>query len=150
MRVYIVQHAEAKREEKDPARPLSEKGWRDIDKILHLLRGKEIEVSRIFHSGKLRAKQTAEKLGEAINSLEGIKETDGLAPLDDSNIWSNRLKEEVNDIMLVGHLPHLSRLASLLLTGDPNLEIIRFKMGGVNCLEKDEEGNWSIQWIIIP
>ncbi|MCW3975868.1 MAG: histidine phosphatase family protein, partial [Candidatus Bathyarchaeota archaeon] len=77
MKLYLVQHAGAKKEEEDPVRPLSEKGWRDIDKILNFLKGKGIGVSKIFHSEKLRAKQTAEKLGEAINSSDGIIETDG-------------------------------------------------------------------------
>ena len=150
MTIYLVQHAEAKRKEEDPTRPLSEKGLSDIDKISQFLRGKEIRVSRILHSGRLRAKQTAEKLGEVISSLEEVKETDGLAPLDDPNIWGERLRGDVNDVMLVGHLPHLSRLAALLLTDDPNHEVIRFGMSGVICLAKGEEGSWSIQWMVIP
>ncbi|MCZ2845213.1 MAG: histidine phosphatase family protein [Candidatus Bathyarchaeota archaeon] len=68
MKLYLVQHAEAKQEEEDPARPLSEKGWENLDKISDFLKGKDIKVSKIFHSGKLRAKQTAEKLSEAIDS----------------------------------------------------------------------------------
>ncbi len=150
MKLYLVQHAEAKKEEEDLARPLSEKGWKDIDKILNFLKGKGIEVSKIYHSGKLRAKQTAEKLGEVINSSDGIIETDGLSPLDDPEIWVGRLEEEENDIVIIGHLPHLSKLSSLLLIGDASREVIRFKMGGVICMKKNQESKWSIQWMVTP
>jgi len=76
MKLYLVQHAEAKKEEEDRARPFSEKGWKDMDK-----------VSGILHGRKLRAKQTVEKLGEVVRPTEDINETDGLAPLDDPTIW---------------------------------------------------------------
>lgn len=138
------------KEEEDPARPLSEKGCKDIDKISNFLKGKGIWVSKIFHSGKLRAKQTSEKLFEAINPSDGIIETDGLSSLDDPKIWVERLEKEENDIMIIGHLPHLSKLASLLLIADTRLEVIRFKMGGVICIEKNQERKWSIQWMVTP
>jgi phosphohistidine phosphatase len=150
LKLYLVQHAEAKKKEEDPVRPLNEKGWNDIDKISNFLKGKEIEVSKIFHSGKLRSKQTAEKLVEAINSSNGIIETDGLSPLDDPKTWIKKLDEKKKDIMIVGHLPHLSKLSDFLLTGELNHEVIRFKMGGVICIEKNQEGKWSIQWMVIP
>ncbi|MCW3974918.1 MAG: phosphohistidine phosphatase SixA [Candidatus Bathyarchaeota archaeon] len=150
MKLYLAQHAEAKKEEEDPARSLSEKGKRDLDKISNFLKGKGIKVIKIFHSGKLRAKQTAEKLSEAIDSSNGIIESDGLSPLNEPEIWFERLEEEKDDIVIIGHLPHLSKLASLLLLGYTHHEAIRFKNGGVICLEKNQERKWSIQWMVTP
>jgi phosphohistidine phosphatase len=150
VRLYLVQHAEAKREEEDPARPLSEKGWEDVKRITKFFRGKGIEVFKILHSGKLRARQTAEALAEGILPKEGVEEAEGLSPLDDPNIWREKLEGESKDIMLVGHLPHLSRLVGLLLTDDQNRKLVDFKMGGVVCVERDENGKWSIQWMLIP
>ena len=150
MKLYLVQHAEAKGEEEDPARPLSEMGWKDLEKVTSFLRKRGIEIARILHSGKLRARQTAEKLSEVVRSSEDVQENEGLAPLDDPAKWENRLREETADVMLVGHLPHLSKLAGLLLTGDSNRRVINFKMGGVVCLERDEKGSWSVGWMIIP
>jgi phosphohistidine phosphatase len=150
MKVYLVQHAEARKREEDPTRALSEEGWRDLERVSNTLRVKDIEVAAILHSGKLRAEQTAEKLSEVVGSSGGVGETDGLAPLDDPNIWSGRLEAELNDVMLVGHLPQLSRLAGLLLAGDPNRKVISFRNGGVTCLERNEEGNWSVEWIVTP
>jgi phosphohistidine phosphatase len=51
--------------------------------------------------------------------------------------------------MLVGHLPHLSRLASALLLGDPGREIVRFRMGAIVCLVR-AEGRWLLQWVLTP
>jgi phosphohistidine phosphatase len=52
--------------------------------------------------------------------------------------------------MLVGHLPHLSKLSACLLCGEDTRKILNFQMSGVVCLERDEEGNWSVQWMLIP
>lgn len=103
LRLYLVQHAEAKPQAEDPARPLSDKGRSGIRKVADFLKARELKVSKIFHRGKLRARQTAEALAEGISSGE-IEQADGLAPLDDPCIWKDRLKEELEDVMLVGHL----------------------------------------------
>ncbi len=147
MKLYLVQHAEAKEKEEDPSRPLSEKGLKDVEKMANFLKGK-IKVAKILHSGKLRAKQTAERLNESIQSSEGIKEVDDLAPLDDPRIWEKKLRDEEKDVMIVGHLPYLGKLAGLLLVNDQNRTIINFKMGGIVCLEKNAD--WSLQWILTP
>ncbi|MCX7914224.1 MAG: hypothetical protein N2511_06535 [Thermodesulfovibrionales bacterium] len=47
-------------------------------------------------------------------------------------------------------LPHLSKLASLLLCGDAQRDIITFKRAGVVCLKRFDNGVWSIQWMVIP
>jgi len=150
MNLYLVQHADAKNKEEDPARPLSKKGFQDLEKVSSFLEVKGIRVTKILHSGKLRAKQTAEILNEVIPSSEGVMKTEGLAPLDDPYIWGKRSKEESNDLMLVGHLPNLRRLAGLLLTDNADKRVIDFKKGGVLCLQRDEEDNWSVGWMIIP
>lgn len=147
MKVYLIQHAEAKREEEDPTRPLSERGIFDIKKIANFLKGK-INVKKILHSGKLRAKQTAEILAEII-SCEEVKEIDGLAPMDNPKIILERLNEEKDDIILVGHLPHLEKLSSILLIKEEK-KIIEFKMGGIVCLERKDREEWTLQWMLIP
>lgn len=51
--------------------------------------------------------------------------------------------------MIVGHLPHLSRLASSLLTGRQDAEVVGFQYGGVVCLERTNDG-WKLGWMIVP
>lgn len=147
MFIYLVQHAEAKPESEDPQRGLSEKGVNDIRKIASFLSKLNIQVEEILHSGKLRAKQTAEVLAEALKIK--ASQTDGLAPLDDPEIWADKLKNIDRSVMLVGHLPHLGRLASLLLCGDKEKNVVSFKMAGVVCLKGEREA-WSLNWMIIP
>ena len=150
MFVYLVQHADAKKEEVDPSRALSEKGLQDIKKVAFYVSQLNIKVYKIFHSGKLRAKQTAEVLSENLKPTKGITEVGGLAPLDDAEIWEERLKGMTDDIILVGHLPHLDRLASLLLCGNADKNVVSFKMAGIVCLKRNDIGEWSLQWTLTP
>jgi phosphohistidine phosphatase len=53
-------------------------------------------------------------------------------------------------IMLVGHLPHLGRVAALLLTGDQERNVINFHMGGVLRLGRVTAGKWAVDWMVVP
>ena len=149
MRLYLVQHAEAKPKEEDPERHLSERGQSDIRKVASFLSQKGLGVKKIFHSGKPRALQTAEALAEALKP-EVLDVSDGLAPLDEPSLWADRLNESEEDTMLVGHLPYMSRLAGILLGRDAEREVVNFQMGGVVCLVKHESGRWALDWMVIP
>jgi len=151
VRLYLVQHAEAKREEEDPARPLSERGWADIRKVAAFLQAHPLPPLRaIYHSGKTRAAQTAEVLAGVLESSEGCRATDGLDPLADPGLWIERLREMSEDIMLVGHLPHLDRLSARLLSAGAIAEgLIAFRMGGIVCLHR-EGAIWRLRWMLIP
>ena len=149
MLVYLVQHGDAKREEEDPSRPLSEKGIRDVKGVASHISRLNIGVEEVLHSGKLRAKQTAEIISEKLKIAKGISETDGLSPMDDANMWAERLNKRTDTLMLVGHLPHLGKLASSLLCSEKERNVVAFKMGGIVCLKRDDTG-WSLQWMITP
>jgi phosphohistidine phosphatase len=152
MFLYLIQHGEARREEEDPSRPLSDKGVQDTEKAAVYLSRLGIVIKDILHSGKLRAKQTAEIIARSLTPVgfRNLAETDRLAPLDDPGIWEDRLRYMADDIMLVGHLPHLGRLSSLLLCGDREKTVISFKMGCVVCIERDGKGIWSVRWMVTP
>ncbi len=151
MNLYLVQHAEPKPKEEDPERPLSEKGRSYVRKVAAFsAKIADIKLSTIFHSGKTRARQTAEELAEYLSPMEGVKESDGLKPLDDPSIWAERLTERKENIMLVGHLPHMSKLAARLLSNDENEKIVNFQMGGIVCFGRDESDTWAIRWMVIP
>ena len=151
MRLYLVQHAKAKSKDEDPDRPLTDQGWNDIKKVAAFIAGnKQILVNNIIHSGKTRARQTAEVLAEELEPTGGIFQGDGLGPMDEASLWITRLVEEKEEIMLVGHLPHLNKLISRLLGYDENKQIVAFKNAGVVCIERDETGNWSVTWMVTP
>jgi len=148
--LYLVQHAEPKRKEEDASRPLSDKGWKDIKKIAEYAKDHlHINIEQIVHSGKLRAKQTAEVLAEYLNPKEMVID-ENLAPLANPKVWQKRLAERTKDIMLAGHLPHLGKLASILLVDNEDKGVITFRMGGIVCFEREQEGCWTILWMITP
>lgn len=69
--------------------------------------------------------------------------------MDDPQEAKRLIQQASKPLMLVGHLPHLSRLASLLILGDAGKEVIRFRMGGVVCLGRNDNG-WSVNWALVP
>lgn len=149
MKIYLVQHGEAKSEKEDPERPLTDKGKQEVELVAHYVSKCGIEVAEILHSSRLRAKQTAELLAQHLSPPQGIREVEGLAPLDDPHVAQELVQGARKPLMIVGHLPHLSRLASLLALGTTDKEIIKFAMGGVICLDYGDNV-WSIQWALIP
>jgi len=149
MLLYLVRHAEAKNEHEDPERPLNENGLVQIKKTASFAEKAGVKVSTILHSGKARARETAEVLAERLRPADGVAPSDGLSPGDDPNIWARRLNGADEDMMLVGHLPHLSRLASLMLVKDANRDIISFENAAIVCLQR-EITKWSVRWMVIP
>jgi len=151
MNLYLVQHAEAKQKEEDSRRSLSDKGEADIEKVAAFVaEHTTLKIGHILHSGKTRAQQTAEVLAKHLNSSDSVTAAEGLEPLADPSIWVNRLTEEKEDLMLVGHLSHLDKLAAKLVCGDESKSVVTFQMGGIVCLAKEETGTWSLRWMVIP
>lgn len=148
MLLYLVQHGKAKDEDDDPDRPLTDEGRREVESVMLLLmRYGAVTASRVVHSGKRRAAETAEIIATKLDA--DVEEGDALGPTDDTEAWAERLRDTQRDVVLVGHLPHLSRLASRLLVGDPEAGIVAFANGGVVALERDDD-HWSLQWAIRP
>ncbi|MFQ5854860.1 MAG: phosphohistidine phosphatase SixA [Anaerolineae bacterium] len=151
MNLYLVQHAEAKSEAEDPERPLTDKRWQDVRKVADFLaRQAGLRVHQILHSGKTRAHQTAEVLAEQLKPSEGVQAVEGLEPLADPSIWANRLAALEHDVLIVGHLPHLSKLTALLVCEDENQEVVKFQIAGVVCLGQGAAGGWVVRWMVIP
>ena len=77
--------------------------------------------------------------------------TQGLAPKDSPAFVADVVNDWAEDTMLVGHLPNLSRIASLLVTGDADETIVYFQPGTVLCLERGESGRgWTVTWVMRP
>ncbi len=149
MRIYLVQHGLAKDASEDAARPLSDQGREDVTRCAGFLSlFEKPRPVKILHSGKLRAEQTAEMFAEAWGGI-AVERTLDLSPNDDPSVWSAHLASMSADVMLVGHLPHMQRLAGLLLCGDPSREAVHLRNGGVVCMEKRESG-WSVLWQVNP
>jgi len=150
MKLYLVQHAKASSKEIAPERPLSDQGRRDIQKIAAFIKPLNLCVEHLWHSTKKRAIQTAEILAEAVKINEVKMARDGLAPNDDVTQLKYELVQNEQDIMIVGHLPFMAKLASLLLTGQELAGTAAFKQGGIVALSSSEPNQWQIDWMVIP
>jgi len=150
MELYLVQHGEAASQEVDAARPLTDCGRGAVLQVARSAHAAGIRVAALYHSGKLRARQTAEILATELGVKEAAIVLDGLSPSDDPSVAAGVLDSLGSPALLVGHLPHLSRLCSLLVTGDPELQIVRFRMGGIVALTSDDRGAWGVSWMLTP
>jgi len=147
MYLYLVQHGEATSEKVNSLRPLSEKGRSDVEKVASFMKNAGVKTGQVWHSTKLRAKETAAIIAEALAFT--MMEKEGLAPNDPPAQWIERVNKAEENIIIVGHLPFLQRFVSLLLTGSESNEAVKFQQGGVVCLEKGDS-RWSIAWMVVP
>ena len=150
MRIYLMQHGKPVPKEEDADRPLSDQGKGDVGKMSKFLRNSGVKVQEAFHSGKTRARQTAEIMVSQLKPDGKAQKRAGLSPLDDVKEIASQIKDADKDLLIAGHLPHLGKLASLLIAGDQGVPVVSFQQGGVVCLEKDEEGGWSVAWMLVP
>ena len=148
MRLYLVQHGEAKSKEQDPQRHLTDKGLQDVQKAADFIRPL-VTVGAMWHSGKARAAQTAEILASTITVSQGALQRDGLAPNDPIDRIAKELSSLDEDVMIVGHMPFLGKLVSVLVAGDESANVVAFQQGGMVCLERDDDKTWRVKWMMI-
>lgn len=150
MKLYLIQHGEAASEEVDPLRPLTAKGQEDVHKIASFLRKAEVRPGLIYYSEKLRAKQTAEIITSTLGLKELSKERRQLLSQDAPKDIINEISQKADDLMIIGHLPFLSKLSAFVLTGQEDINLIAFQQGGIVCLQRDERQRWQVAWMIVP
>lgn len=150
MKLYLVQHGEACAKEVDPDRPLTDRGREDIERLTGFLGRAGIQVGQVIDSGKLRAAQTADLLAQTMAPLVELETHDQLQPNDDPAAidWAQAIGGR--DALVVGHLPFMARLVSLLVAGDPDRPVVAYQPGSIVCLERDADGRWQIDWMIRP
>lgn len=145
MRAYLVHHAEALPPDVDPMRPLSSAGLAHAARLGEALRARGARPQAVWHSGKLRARQTAEACWRACNPLASYAAVRGLQPEDDPDTVAVALEAEDDDVLLVGHMPHLPALLHRLLTGRRDRAQAAFPPHGCVALERTATG-WTELW----
>jgi len=157
VRLYLVQHGKARPKDEDPDRPLTDEGREDVQRVgARLAAGTEPpEIRRIVHSGKTRARETAQELAEIVRSgasAPSVAQSDALGPTDDPSTWADRARSgEADGTMLVGHLPYMERIAASLVEDDAEAEVVTFSKGGVLCVGSDgDDGGWTVRWCVTP
>ncbi len=150
MDLYLMQHGAATAEAENPDRPLTAEGRDDVERVATRARAAGVRADRCLHSGKLRAEQTAAILAEALESTcesrAGMNPGDSVAPL------ARRLGEQADGtVVIVGHLPFLDRLASLLVAGREDGQVLRFVNAGlVRLVPKSSGTGFAVAWVLVP
>lgn len=150
MALYLVQHGAAHPGESDQERTLTDQGRRDVTRIAEVARGYRVKVNAVMHSGKTRARQTAEIFSQRLGPDIPIYVETGMGPKDDAAAFADRL-DNTADRMYVGHLPFMERLTSFLVGASVERPVFRFQNGGILCLDLlPETGLWIIKWSLMP
>ena len=139
MNLYLVRHGDAVSDLRDPARPLSERGRAELQTLAQCL-APQLDNADIVHSGKTRAEQSAQILQTVALPNASLAVREGLNPNDDVESLAQSLEHEHGDLVVVGHLPYVSRLTSLLVCGDPDRSMYMFDTGTCVALQR--------QWIV--
>lgn len=145
--IYLVHHAEAVITEVDPMRPLSARGRATVAHLALQATQRGVCPLYIWHSGKLRARQTAEAFWKACNPFATMTAKRGLQPAD-SPVWiRDQFQGDIRELMAVGHMPHLERLLKLMLGVEVPTEemLINFPRNGMVALHPIGD-SWEEQW----
>lgn len=144
MNLYLVHHGDAVGPDVDPRRPLSAVGRAAVDFVAAKAAARGARPAIVWHSGKLRAKQTAEAFWRACNALAEFSATRDIQPGDPAVWMRDRLRGEPRDVLIAGHFPHLPRLLALLLGAH---ETAGFPLHGVVALVTEDDGDtWTEAW----
>ena len=145
--VILVHHGDAVGPDVDPMRPLSATGRDAVSGLAADVAARGVRPDVVWHSGKLRARQTAELFWRATNALAEVSAARGLQPEDPPGWIRDRLAGETRTIMLVGHMPHLARLLHALRRSSA-AEPPDFPLHGCVALEAEGEV-WKEIWRLL-
>ena len=141
MRLYLVHHADAVGPHVDARRPLSALGCSQAERLAAAAKEKGARPAAIFHSGKLRARQTAEAFYRLCNPLAEFKMIRGLLPDDPPQYVRDLLIGETRDLMLVGHMPSIRDILRSLVP-----DAAALPLHGMVALDGNDAEAWKELW----
>jgi phosphohistidine phosphatase len=146
MFIILCRHGEAISKEENPQRPLTQMGRVKVISIAQKAFRHRERPSVIYHSEKLRAKQTGELISQTLGIKNILVEKKGLRPEDDPEKFLKSVDVNQN-IVIVGHIPFLKIMASYLLKGLKEEYTVQFDFASMVCFEKEKgEKFWKITW----
>ena len=159
MHIYLMRHGQAVTPSENPQRPLSIEGEKQVKSVAQFLKGKElIVIGEIWHSTKLRAKQTAEIFSKELKLAAPSKQISSIEPDDEASRMVEDLAKIIHPVLIVGHMPYLGLLMSLLVSGRPGTNAFQFEEAAIACLTLNSgrggpspQGKiWALQWKVSP
>jgi phosphohistidine phosphatase len=138
----------------DASRALTAEGAEKVRRISAGLHWLNVEFDEIWTSPLVRAHQTAEIVA-ATWALSGkVRIVTALEPGGDLQAVIDQLRSTsgLRGVILTGHEPDMGELAGQLICGRKG-GAVRFKKGGVACIELDETlpgGCGELLWLLTP
>ncbi|MBE7537953.1 MAG: hypothetical protein HS122_06040 [Opitutaceae bacterium] len=158
--LYLIRHAHAVPASEDPLRPLSLAGVQECALLVRFFaENHQLLPTQIWHSPHARSRETADRLAAGLNQDSARVEIPGILGDDDPRVLLARVNDlpPGSEIAVVGHDPHLTRLASLLIRGRSKPALMDLKKGSVLALEKTEtrhkksgQPRWMVCWYMTP
>jgi phosphohistidine phosphatase len=145
MTLVLVHHADALAPGVDAQRPLSARGRDQAQRLAGDAHARGVTPAAIWHSGKLRARETAYAFLQTCAPFATFKMTRGLAPADPPEITCNLLNAEDRDLLVVGHMPNIAAVLERLSPASA-----AFPLHGMVALERDEDGKYEELWRAEP
>lgn len=150
MKLYIARHAEAFDPVVNPKRPLTAEGEANAARMANFLAPMGALASRVYHSGALRAEQTAAILASTLAPGQDLEVLPLLNEPDAVSILAAQIIGWGDDTLLVGHIPFLPRLVSELVVHNENQYLLDFQPATLVCLQKMDVWRWGILWVLRP
>ncbi|MCK9554884.1 histidine phosphatase family protein [bacterium] len=148
-KLYLVRHGAAVPETENPEKPLSDVGRYETIKVAESLRGFMVLPDEIWHSARLRTRQTAGLLKDLLR-VRKCFEKKNLLPGDDPGKLITELAKTSKHIMVVSHIPFVEKAAGLLLGGKEESTPVSFDTSSVACFKRCGGKEWSLEWLITP
>ena len=150
MELYLVRHGDADPNVPDTGAgpPLTEAGLTQVRRAANFAARLGVQLAEIRHSDKLRAIQTAQEFEAALRCQR--KQVSGVGPDDDINPLRREAAGLENNVMVVGHLPYLNRIAGALLAQDESMPIVVFHPAALIRLDRRQDARWSLQLVMPP
>jgi phosphohistidine phosphatase len=139
MRVVLVHHADAVGPDVDPQRPLSAIGRAQAAELAAAVAELKFTPKAIWHSGKLRGRETAEAFLRTCAPFADFRMIRGLRSEDPPEWLRDELAAETRDVLLVGHMPNIAKLTALLSGGAAAMPL-----HGMVGLERMDDGSWRV------
>lgn len=158
MFIYLMRHGIATPRGEvgidDTSRALTAEGMEKVRRISAALQKLKTEIDEIWTSSLVRARQTADIVAETWGLSERIRNVRELEPGGDLRALIDQLRNTsgLRGVLLAGHESDMGELAGMLICGRQDAAI-RFKKGGVACIEMDEQSKDSVgelQWLLTP
>jgi len=147
MKLYLLRHGQASGVSVDPEQGLSVIGRSEVQQLANRMVSRELYFSRIFHSSKTRARQTAEIMRLTLSPDADISEHTSIKPNDDPDKLISDINGWQQDTLVVSHLPFLPTLIAKL-TGN-SVTTIAIQPATLVCLQQ-KNGAWELEWIETP